>query len=164
MLRKIVSGRQTGTDRAELDWAISRGVRRGGWCPKGRRAEDGPHSGLLLPPGDRIGELPGRTERNVVDSDGTAIFTLKSELSGGSKRTGNFARKYGKSLLHLHPGIENPGEALAVFVRANGIEVLNAAGPRLSGAPGIEEFVKATLGAAKKVFTEGGFRSKLAFQ
>ena len=76
------------------------------------------------------------------------IFTLKPVLSGGSKRTADFAWKHGKPLLHLHPGIEKPGERLASFIWANRIEVLNVAGPRLSGAPGIEEFVIATLEAA----------------
>ena len=148
MLQKIVSGGQTGVDRAALDWAISRGLPHGGWCPKGRRAEDGPIPERYLLKETESANYLGRTERNVMESDGTVIFTLKTELSGGSKRTGDFARKHKKPLLHLHPGIEGPGGALAAFVEGNGIEVLNVAGPRLSGAAGIGEFVTATLEAA----------------
>lgn len=140
MLRKIVSGGQTGADRAALDWAIGRGVPHGGWCPKGRRAEDGPIPARYCLKETESANYLVRTEGNVVDSDGTVIFTLKSELSGGSKKTGDFARKHGKPLLHLHPGIDNPGEVLAAFLKVNTIAVLNVAGPRLSGAPGIGEF------------------------
>ena len=147
-LRKIVSGGQTGADRAALDWAISRGVAHGGWCPKGRRAEDGP-----IPDGYALQETDSpnyliRTEQNVIDSDGTVVFSIKPLLSGGSKKTADFARKHGKPLLHLHPGIETPGQQLAAFIRTNGIKVLNVAGSRLSGEPRIAEFVLAALKAA----------------
>jgi hypothetical protein len=147
-LHKIVSGGQTGADRAALDWAISRGVAHGGWCPKGRRAEDGP-----IPDGYALQETDSpnyliRTEQNVIDSDGTVVFSIKPLLSGGSKKTADFARKHGKPLLHLHPGIETPGQQLAAFIRTNGIKVLNVAGSRLSGEPRIAEFVLAALKAA----------------
>jgi len=148
ILRKIVSGGQTGADRTALDWAISRGVPHGGWCPKGRRAEDGPiPAHYALQETDSANYLV-RTEQNVIDSDGTVVFSIKPLLSGGSKKTADFARKHGKPLLHLHPGIETPGHELAAFIQTNGIKVLNAAGPRLSGEPRIAEFVLAALKAA----------------
>jgi len=74
--------------------------------------------------------------------------TDSSVHSGGSKKTADFARKLGKPLLHLHPGIETPGEQLAAFIRTIGIKVLNVAGPRLSGKPRIAEFVVTALKAA----------------
>ena len=156
-LRKIVSGGQTGADRAALDWAISRGVQHGGWCPKGRRSEDG-----VIPDRYALQETDSanyliRTEQNVIDSDGTAVFSIKPLLSGGSKKTSEFARKHGKPLLHLHPGIETPGQELAAFIRTNGIKVLNVAGSRLSGEPWIAEFIVAALKAAVK--TPKPFRS-----
>ncbi len=89
MIRKIVSGGQTGADRAALDWAMSRGVPHGGWCPKGRRAEDGPIPARYCLQETEAANYLVRTEQNIVDSDGTVIFTLKAVLSGGSKRTLN---------------------------------------------------------------------------
>ena len=88
MFFKIVSGGQTGADRAALDWAISRGVPHCGWCPKGGRAEDGPIPARYCLEESGSANYLVRTERNVVDSDGTVIFTLETELTGGSKRTG----------------------------------------------------------------------------
>lgn len=94
---KIVSGGQTGADRAALEWAISRGIPHGGWCPKGRLAEDG-----IIPAQYNLHEMKSadylrRTEQNVIDSDGTVIFTL----TGGSKRTMGFAAKHLRPVLHL---------------------------------------------------------------
>ena len=88
----IVSGAQTGADRAGLDWAISRSLPHGGWCPKGRRSEDG-----LIPAEYELQETPSakyqqRTEWNVRDSDATVIFTLTDVLDGGSKLTAQIAR------------------------------------------------------------------------
>jgi hypothetical protein len=96
---KIVSGGQTGADRAGLDWAIKNGIEHGGWCPKGRRAEDGPlHSRYVLketPSSDYL----QRTEWNVRDSDGTVLFSLAERLSGGSLKTLEFTMKHRKPLL-----------------------------------------------------------------
>jgi putative molybdenum carrier protein len=79
---KIVSGGQTGADRAALDWALARGVPCGGWCPKGRKAEDGPID-LKYP----LKETPSssylqRTEWNVRDSDATVVFSIEPTLTG----------------------------------------------------------------------------------
>ena len=137
ILRKIVSGGQTGSDRAALDWAISRGVPHGGWCPKGRRAEDGPIPAPYALQETESASYFVRTERNVVDSDGTVVFSIQPLFSGGSKKTAEFPRNHGKPLLHLHPGTETPGQELATFIRTNGIKVLNVAGSRLSGEPRI---------------------------
>jgi hypothetical protein len=98
---KIVSGGQTGADRAALDWALAHGVPCGGWCPKGRKAEDGP-----IDPKYPLKETPSssylqRTEWNVRDSDATVLFSTESDLTGGSKRTMEFARKHKKPRLHL---------------------------------------------------------------
>ncbi len=77
---RILSGAQTGADRAALDWAIFRDIPHGGWCPKGRKAEDG-----VIPPQYQITGTPSatylqRTEWNVRDSDGTVIFTMAAKL------------------------------------------------------------------------------------
>jgi hypothetical protein len=143
----IVSGGQTGADRAALDWAIFHGVAHGGWCPKGRKAEDGE-----IPAHYQLAEASSasylqRTEWNVRDSDGTVIFTLAAALSGGSRRTAQFADKHGKPWIHLaaRGDYEPPGRRLAEFVREHGIERLNVAGSRGSKEPEVAALVKRTL-------------------
>jgi hypothetical protein len=98
---KIISGGQTGADRAALDWALSHGVPHGGWCPCGHKAENG-----LIPPRYNLTETRStayllRTRWNVRDSDGTAIFSLESRLSGGTQRAAEIAAKLKKPLLVL---------------------------------------------------------------
>ena len=95
---KIVSGGQTGADRVAVDWALPHHVECGGWCPKGRKAQDGP-----IDPKYPLKETPSvayiqRTEWNVRDSDATVLFSIEPTLSGGSKKTIAFARK------HKNPG------------------------------------------------------------
>jgi hypothetical protein len=142
-----VSGGQTGADRAALDWAIEQGVPHGGWCPRGRLAEDGP-----IPRRYALDETPSeayvvRTEWNVRDSDGTVVLSLGAGLSGGSLRTAELARDRGKPCLHLSRSGDGAvaGERLRDFVRAHGIRVLNVAGPRASSEPGVGAFVRDTL-------------------
>ena len=94
MLQKIISGGQTGVDRAALDFALARGIPHGGWCPKHRRAEDGPIDGRY-----QLKETPSanyvqRTEWNARDSDGTVVFSIGAILTGGSKKTVELARKH----------------------------------------------------------------------
>ena len=74
-IERIISGGQIGVDRAALDWAIAHNIQHGGWCPTGRRAEDG-----IIPERYRLREAPGRnyqqrTKWNVRDSDATLIVT-----------------------------------------------------------------------------------------
>ncbi len=92
---KVVSGGQTGVDRAALDWACKQRIPHGGWCPQGRRASDGP---LSLKYQLRETESAGyrqRTKRNVQESDATLIFNV-GELDGGSLQTLRFAERSGK--------------------------------------------------------------------
>jgi hypothetical protein len=147
---KIVSGGQTGADRAALDWAIDRGREHGGWCPRGRRAEDG-----TIPARYRLTETPAeayaqRTEWNVRDSDGTVILSLADTLTGGSRRTAELAHALGKPWLHLSARADGGSAAgrLRRFLTDHAIRVLNVAGPRASSEPGVGEFVTATLDAA----------------
>jgi hypothetical protein len=143
---KIVAGGQTGADRAALDWALARGVAHGGWCPKGRWAEDGP-----IPRRYRLRQAPSaepaqRTEWNVRDADATVIFSLRGSLTGGSLLTRQLARRYGKPCLHLsarHRG--DPAASLRAFVRTHRVRVLNVAGPRASREAGLGRFVQETL-------------------
>ncbi len=138
----IVSGGQTGADRAALDWALAHGVNCGGWCPKGRLAEDGPID-LKYPlketPSESYSE---RTEWNVRDSDATVVFSITLELSGGSKETLEFAHKHDKPCLHLHSGLPDASERLRAFLEKNKVKVLNVAGPRSSHESTIGAFVQ----------------------
>ena len=139
----IISGGQTGADRAALDAALTAGVPCGGWCPLGRRAEDG-----VIPDRYPLVELPttsypARTRRNVLDSDGTAVFAF-GEPAGGTRLTVDLARRLGKPCLVIDAELVTPGEAavlLAVFVLRHRVGRLNVAGPRASGQPGIYLFV-----------------------
>jgi hypothetical protein len=142
---KIVSGGQTGVDRAALDWALSRGIECGGWCPKARRAEDGP-----IPSKYPLIETPSanyvqRTEWNVRDTGGTVIISIARILSGGSKKTVEFAKKHSKPCLHIHSGVKDAGKRLREFVSENEIKTLNVAGPRASKEPGVANFVREIL-------------------
>ncbi|MEM8679348.1 MAG: putative molybdenum carrier protein, partial [Planctomycetota bacterium] len=92
-LDKVVSGGQTGVDRGALDAAIYLGLPHGGWCPRGRLAEDG-----VIPARYELQETTApqyavRTEKNVIDSDATLILH-SGPLSGGTKYTRAMAEKH----------------------------------------------------------------------
>jgi hypothetical protein len=89
---KMVSGGQTGADRAALDWALAHNIECGGWCPKGRKAEDGPIDPKYPPKETASVAYLQRTEWNVRDSDATVLFSIKPTLTGGSLKTVDFVR------------------------------------------------------------------------
>ncbi|WP_081621778.1 putative molybdenum carrier protein [Thioalkalivibrio sp. ALE11] len=137
MLSKIVSGGQTGVDRAALDVARDLGVPCGGWCPADRCAEDG-----VIPeryPVDPLatGGRHKRTEWNVRDSDGTLILTIGA-LTGGSLLTRNLARKHKKPYLIVDLDSSFGSPEIGLWVASECIETLNVAGPSESTCPGIE--------------------------
>ncbi len=143
-LERIVSGGQTGADRAALDWAIANGIAHGGWCPHGRRAEDG-----RIGPRYALKETPSRdydqrTRWNVRDSDGTLIISRAAQLTGGSAYTARCAERLGKPWLHVHPGTEG-AHAAREFLERHRIRTLNVAGPRASGDPEIYGYVLGVL-------------------
>jgi hypothetical protein len=147
-LERIVCGGQTGADRAALDFAIEHNIPHGGWCPKGRLAEDGPLPNCYQLQETSTDDYRQRTEANVRDSDGTVLITVATTLSGGSLETFFLAKKSKKPLLHLaqeQPGGDSPGEKLRRFIADNGIRVLNVAGPRASEEPEVYRFVKEVL-------------------
>lgn len=140
----IVSGGQTGVDRAALDWAIARGVPHGGWCPLGRRAEDG-----VIPDRYRLRETPSaeyaeRTEWNVRDSDATLIVSIAPELEGGSRLTRTIAARHGKPCLHVARAGADAARVRDFLVR-HGVRVLNLAGPRASKEPDAYAFTMELL-------------------
>jgi Circularly permutated YpsA SLOG family len=137
----IVSGGQTGADRAALDWALSNSVPCGGWCPKGRKAEDGPIDSKYPLKETPSASYLQRTEWNVRDSDAAVLFSIEPTLTGGSFKTVEFARKHQKPQLHLCARDHSAADKLKAFVRRNRVKVLNVAGPRASKEPGVGESV-----------------------
>ncbi len=148
----IVSGGQTGADRAALDFAIRFGLDHAGWCPLGRRAEDGPldlQYHLQETPSPKYDQ---RTRWNVRDSDATLVVTAQAQASGGSALTLAVAQRMGKPCLHIAqaetPSVIEAGERIAQFILEHRIERLNVAGPRASQEPQIATYVEAALSAA----------------
>lgn len=152
LVHSIVSGGQTGADRAALDCAIRNDVPHGGWCPRGRKAEDGLlDTKYLLQETESAGYIQ-RTRRNVIDSDGTLIVN-NGKLEGGTLATAKLAGKLGKPylVLRLDSGVgdEETGRLLD-WLRRESIETLNVAGPRESKRPGIYSLTNELLDWAVK--------------
>ena len=147
VVTRIVSGGQTGADRAALDRAIAHRVPHGGWCPAGRRAEDG-----VIDARYALTELASRdylqrTRRNVEDSDGTLILNL-GDLEGGTRATLRFAERLKRPVLVIQADAAPPEESVrdvARWLREFSIATLNIAGPRESKRPGTYAAVSAFL-------------------
>jgi hypothetical protein len=135
---KIISGGQTGADRGALEAALALGIPHGGWCPRGRLAEDG-----RIPRRYRLTETdspdyPFRTECNVLDSDATLIV-YRGELGGGTLLTFRLATEHGRPCLAIDLDSPPPREEVQAWLREHEVRVLNVAGPRESQSSGIEE-------------------------
>jgi hypothetical protein len=144
MISKIVSGGQTGIDRAALDFAIAHGIAHGGFCPKGRRSESG-----RIPDAYNLTECSSadylmRTALNVQYSHGTLIIT-RGHPEGGTRKTVNFCieRSKPKFIVDLRHKLR-PGE-FAAWVRQHNIHTLNVAGPRESKYPDIGKQAESVL-------------------
>jgi hypothetical protein len=135
MITRLISGGQTGVDRAALDVALALCIPCGGKCPRGRRAEDGPLDPRYLLEETASEEYPVRTEANVRESDGTLVL-LSGQPDRGTALTIELAAKYQRPCLCVDLGIGTPA-AVRFWIELSGIEVLNVAGPRESAAPGI---------------------------
>jgi hypothetical protein len=142
-VRKIVSGGQTGVDRAALDVAIELGLDHGGWCPRGRKAEDGPIDLRYQLRETRSTRYEVRTRRNVRDSGATLILA-RGEPSGGTAFTLLCAQRQVKHyrLVDLQFDFASP---VRRWLMASGVTVLNVAGPRESTAPGIYQEARVFL-------------------
>ena len=148
VLREL-SGGQTGVDRAALDWSIDSGLEHTGWCPSGRRAEDG-----VLPARYCLQETTSRryderTRANVVISDATLILNVGA-LGGGTKLTTDMCQRQGKPHLLIQLGARTVDDDVRLarnWLTANGVRALNVAGPRESKRPGIYRQAQAFLAA-----------------
>lgn len=134
-VQKIISGGQTGVDRGGLDVALALSIDHGGWCPRGRLAEDG-----VIPQRYQLRETESpqyrfRTEKNVADSNGTLIL-YRRKLSGGTQYTYYMTRKHSKPCCLVD--LDDPSaEDVRQWLLDENVRVLNVAGPRESSHPGI---------------------------
>jgi len=147
-LQKIVSGGQTGVDRAALDVALDHDVSCGGWCPRGRLAEDGPIDDRYPLDEAPASEYAERTEWNARDSDGTLVLTI-GQPEGGTAFTIHMAKKYRRPCLVIDLTDGGNVKSALEWLEENGIEALNVAGPRGSRDPEVYrlayDFIQALL-------------------
>ena len=143
LLGTLVSGGQAGAERAVLDWAIENQVEHGGWCPQGRRAEDG-----FIPTTYELRETRTRNYaealgKNIHESDATLIVTISRKLNGALKHAVETAKRAHKPLLHLSKNVPLDENALRLraFIEDEQIERLHITGSRASDEEGIEDFV-----------------------
>jgi len=141
MIERIISGAQTGADRGALNAAIVVGIPHGGWCPKGRKAEDG-----AIPDQYQVKETESanyqvRTEKNVLDADATVIIA-SYPLGPGTVLTLDLCLKHRRRVMIIQTGWSTPQAAVAIctFITENNVKVLNVAGSRESRCPGIQTF------------------------
>ena len=152
MIQKIISGGQTGADRAALDFAIRHNIPYGGWVPKGRKTEDG-----SLPEKYNLQEMPTgqyskRTEKNILDPDGTLIVS-HGLLTGGSALTTKFAELHGKPWIHIDLEMTSYSEAAMMIqecIGQNRIKIMNVAGPGAVKDPMIYQAVMELLEEMKR--------------
>ncbi len=138
-LKRIISGGQTGADQGALDAAIAASFAVGGWCPNGRRTEDGAlpeRYGFLVE--TPLSSYPQRTEWNVRDSDGTLLVHC-GDFGPGTKKTAALAKSSGKPYLMVDIRSRTAADEAWAWITEQEIGVLNVAGPRESGAPGIHD-------------------------
>lgn len=144
MIKKIISGGQTGADQAALDAAIEMGIPHGGWIPKGRKTEKGRLSDKYRLQETNSIDYALRTEFNILDSDGTLIFS-HGPLKGGSLLTQQLAYKHHRSCLHIdlsEMSEYKATEIIKMWIDIKDVGILNVAGPRESEDESIYEAVK----------------------
>lgn len=161
MIEKIVSGGQTGVDRAALDAALAAGFACGGWCPRGRGAEDGPIPDRYPLAETETDDPAERTRRNVAEADGTLVLASGGDpdrVADGTSLTARHACRLGKPLLILDPVAAAPDSVVA-WAAANRVRVLNVAGPRASTAPALYGPARSLIAAVVRAASAAAARS-----
>ena len=146
MLQKIVSGGQTGVDRAALDAALDGNFPCGGYCPKDRQAEDGPID-QKYPLEEIDGGYRQRTWQNVIHSDATVIF-FQEEATGGTLLTIKYCQTHRKPHLLIDmtkQDVTSASSQTLQFIKKHSVETLNVAGPRASECPSGYDYVMPTI-------------------
>lgn len=138
---RITSGGQTGADRAALDVAIGLGLYHGGWCPRGRKAEDGAIPEQYVMQETASDDYSERTKLNIIDSDGTLVLLpySPSQAMGGTLLTIEYAEMQRKpcSVLDISQAFSHNTLPTLSWINAHNIRNLNIAGPRESQWPGM---------------------------
>lgn len=156
LLERVISGGQTGADRAALAAARAAGIATGGWMPRGFRAQDGPRPefaelyGMKEHASDRY---PPRTALNVKESDATLRFATDWE-SPGEVLTQNMCKRYGRVQFDVTPGGSIAPADVAEWLVQKNIRVLNVAGNTERTSPGIGAFVTEFLAEVFKLLKE----------
>ena len=140
----IISGGQTGVDRAALEAAIELQLPHGGWCPRGRMAEDGPIAARFHLVETEEVEYRFRTERNILDSDGTLVLH-RLPIHGGTALTIQLAKKHRRPICVIDLNQKLLPHYIESWLAEHQMMVLNVAGPRESTDPGIGPLAKAFL-------------------
>jgi hypothetical protein len=141
---RIVSGGQTGVDRAALEVALARGLVCGGWCPRRRRAEDGAIDARFPLRETPSPDYSERTAWNVRDSDATLIL-VRGPLRGGTARTSDCARTLGRPHRIVDLSADPDADGVRTWLAEHRVSALNVAGPRESQSPGIGALARAFL-------------------
>ena len=140
LLKKIISGGQTGSDRAALDIAIKIGIKHGGWCPKGRIAEDGAIAKKYHLIETKSENTEQRTKKNIEESDGTLVFVprLPLDITDGTRLTIKYAQALLRPLFIVDlTNCKKINEKFYSWLKKHNISILNVAGPRESIVEGI---------------------------
>jgi hypothetical protein len=136
MIEKILSGGQTGVDRAALDVALELGIACGGWCPAGRHADDGPIPARYPLQETADMDHTVRTENNVRDSDGTLMF-YRGKLQGGSAYAVLMAQKLKRPVLAIDVAAPPPPAEVVAWLARHGVRRVHIGGQREVTSPGI---------------------------
>ncbi len=142
--RKIISGGQTGVDRAALDVALELGLPCGGWCPRGRRAEDGVIAAIYPLQETDSDEYAPRTARNVLDADATLVIT-RGEPTRGTALTVEIAKRAKRLYMIVDLARDTDAYAVRRWLLHGRVATLNVAGPRESSCSGIYDEARAFL-------------------
>lgn len=143
-IKKIIAGGQTGVDRAALDIALALNIPHGGWCPKGRKAEDGAIPAQYQLQETASADYAERTALNVKDADGTLVI-LKDETMGGTALTIELALQLLKPCFIINLAEPIKVAEFANWIKNNYIQTLNIAGPRASQVPDIYNLAYSAL-------------------
>lgn len=141
---KIISGGQTGVDRAALDFALENNIPCGGFCTNDRKAEDGRIKDIypLVEISNNL--YNDRTEKNITNSDGTLIL-YQNKLDKGTEHTFKLCNAHKKPVLVIKVNENETKHIFHIWLKQNNINILNIAGPRENNEPGVYEFTRILL-------------------
>lgn len=147
----IISGSQTGVERAALDWAIKNELPHGGWCPAGLLSAAEPVDPCYKLKETETDKLLESVENNVRDADGTIVFTIAPKAAGPAQKAVSFSKKQKKPVVHLHRGILGVSEKIVAFLDKYYIRRLHISGSQEDVEAGIGEWMTSELEKAKAI-------------